>query len=279
MSTQYDKIGTAYNELKTLPAARMERSNVREAVAPYVEGARVLDLGCGTGYYTGALLEWGAAEVVGMDISREMVEAAAARAAAASTTTTTTTTTRSAGPGPGPGPRCSFVVGDASEPFLLASGPFDLVLGVWLLNYAPSAHVMARMWANIAQNLRPGGVFVGLTPPPESGLEAVRHSIERHRGPTDGVTVEIVSEVPDGYRMRLVAQRGDVNFEFHNYHLVKEVYESSARQGGMQGPFTWRPIQLPHDPAEVQRLSAGLEDGFWDKYLQSPHCGACVVER
>jgi SAM-dependent methyltransferase len=263
MSTQYDKIGTAYNTLKTLPAARMERSTVREAVAPYVAGARVLDLACGTGYYAGALLDWGAAEVVGMDISLEMV--------AAATAATT-------------GRRCSFVVGDASEPFeLLAGGPFDLVLGVWLLNYAASGEVMTRMWSNISRNLRPGGVFVGLTPPPESGVEAVRDSAERHRGPTDGVTIDIVGPVPDGFRMRLVVQGGgggdDDKFEFENYHLVKEVYESSARQGGMRGAFTWWPIRMPLDPAELQRLAAGLDDGFWDRYLRDPHCGACVVER
>src|SRR2546423_2390507 len=113
MSTQYDKIGTAYNALKTLPAARMERSIVREAVAPYVAGARVLDLACGTGYYAGALLDWGAAEVVGIDISSEMVAAA------------------------GAAQRCTFVVGDASEHFeLLAGGPVDPVLGVWLVKVA-----------------------------------------------------------------------------------------------------------------------------------------------
>jgi SAM-dependent methyltransferase len=272
MSTQYDKIGTAYNALKTLPPARMERSLVRETVAPYVAGARVLDLACGTGYYAGALLDWGAAEVVGMDISREMVAAATAATTAA-----------------GGAQRCTFVVGDASEPFeLLAGGPFDLVLGVWLLNYAASGEVMTQMWSNIARHLRPdGGVFVGLTPPPESGVEAVRASAERHSGPIDGITVDIVGPVPDGFRMRMVVQgqgQGqdgdqDDKFEFENYHLVKEVYETSARQGGMRGAFTWRPIRMPRDPAEVQRLAAGLDDGYWDRYLRDPHCGVCVVER
>jgi toxoflavin synthase len=262
MSTQYDNIGTAYNDLKALPAARMERISVRDAVAPYVKGARVLDLACGTGYYTRALLEWGAAEVVGMDISPEMVKAAKA----------------ATGPAAG-GQTCSFAVGDAAEPFKLESGPFDLVLGVWLLNYAPSADVMARMWANIANNLRPGGRFVGVTPPPESGKEAVRRNIEYHAGPKNGVALEIVAEVPDGYKTRFVTRRGEVKFEFENYHLVKELYEASARQGGMAGTFTWRPIQLPQSEEDVKQLSAGLEAGFWDKYMKSPHCGRCVVER
>ena len=261
MSTQYDSIGTAYNDLKTLPAARMERLSVRDGVAPYVAGAKVLDLACGTGYYTRALLDWGAKEVVGMDISPGMVKAAKAEAAQAGEQ------------------RCSFAVGDASEPLKLESGPFDLVLGIWLLNYAPDGEVMTRMWQNIAINLRPGGTFVGLTPPPESGLEAVRRNIEYHAGPKNGVSIEIVGEVPDGYKTRFVTRRNEANFEFENYHLQKEVYETSARQGDMEGNFRWRPIQLPQDEEEVKQISAGLDEGFWENYFKSPHCGMCVVER
>ena len=261
MSTQYDNIGAVYDDVKGLPVGRIEHINVRDAVAPYVKGARVLDLACGMGYYTLALLEWGAKEVIGMDISPEMVKAAKAKAAKTGEQ------------------RCSFAVGDASEPFTLASGPFDLVLGVWLLNYAPSAEVMTKMWQNIAGNLRPQGVFVGLMPPPESGMEAVLRNIEYHAGPKNGVSLHVVKEVPNGYKTRLAIQRGSTSFAFENYHLVKEVYESSAREGGMAGPFRWRPMQMPQTEEEVQQVSAGLEPGFWDNYFKGPHCGMCVVER
>ena len=261
MSTQYDDIGTAYGDLKTIPAARMERVNVRDAVAPYVKGARVLDLACGLGYYSRALLEWGAAEVVGIDISPAMVEGAKAEAAKSGEQ------------------RCSFAVGDASQPSELDGGPFDLVLGIWLLNYAPSAEVMTRMWQTVAMNLRPGGVFVGLMPPPESGMDAVRKNIEYHAGPKNGVSLHIVGEVSHGYKTRMVIRRGETSFAFENYHLAKEVYESSAREGGMEGTFKWRPIELPHREEEVQQLSAGLDKGFWDNYFKGPHCGMCVVER
>jgi SAM-dependent methyltransferase len=264
MPTQYDNIGTAYNDLKALPVARIERISVRDGVAPYVKGARVLDLACGTGYYTRALLEWGAKEVVGMDISPEMVKGAEAEGQKATLAE---------------GQKCSFTVGDASEPFKLETGPFDLVLGVWLLNYAPNAEVMTKMWQNIATNLRPGGTFVGLMPPPESGMEAVRKNIEYHAGPENGVSIEIVKEVPNGYKIRFVTRRGDVKFDFENYHLQKEVYESSAREGGMRGTFRWRQIQWPESEEEVKQISVGLEAGFWDDYFKSPHIGMCVVGR
>jgi len=76
MSTQYNAIGTRYNDMKALPAVKLERSNTKEAVNPYVQEANVLDLACGTGYYSLAMLEWGARNVVGVDISEAMVEGA-----------------------------------------------------------------------------------------------------------------------------------------------------------------------------------------------------------
>jgi SAM-dependent methyltransferase len=265
MSTQYDNIGTQYNYLKTLPIAKLERINVRDAIAPYVKGAKVLDLACGTGYYTRALLEWGAEEVVGMDISSEMVKAAKAEAQKVALAEKQ---------------KFSFAVGDVSEPFKLDSGPFDLVLGVWLLNYAPDHEVMARMWKNIANHLRPGGVFVGVVPPPESGMETLRNSTIYHQGPKNGVTLDIIGEVPNGLKTRFTIEWGSGNFFFENYHLEKEVYETSAREGGMEGAFRWRPMQLPQSEEEIKQLDAQLETGFLNRYFMgSAHCGMCVVER
>jgi len=38
--------------------------------------------------------------------------------------------------------------------------------GAWFLNYAPSGRDMVDMFRNVALNLRDGGHFVGVTPPP-----------------------------------------------------------------------------------------------------------------
>jgi len=45
-------------------------------------GASVLDVGCGSGIYASALLERGAARVVGVDVSASMLEIARTRLAA-----------------------------------------------------------------------------------------------------------------------------------------------------------------------------------------------------
>lgn len=75
-SPQYDAIGSAYLYFKSLPPVRVETGNLRIVTAPYVAGARVLDLTCGAGHYSRLLLEWGAASIVGVNISSTMIAVA-----------------------------------------------------------------------------------------------------------------------------------------------------------------------------------------------------------
>ena len=125
MSTQYDEIGTSYDEMRKLPVALLEAANVKEATKPYISGSRVLDLACGTGLFSRAFLDWGASSVLGVDISTTMVNAA--RVSSTSN-------------------KLSFKVADCSRPIQYEGGPFDLVFGAWLLNYAPSGKDMANMF-------------------------------------------------------------------------------------------------------------------------------------
>lgn len=97
-----------------------------------VEGRTVLDVGCGMGRFTDVVLRWGAAQVVGMDLSRA-VEAAADNLA--------------------DDERATFVQADAAHPpFEPAS--FDLVFSIGVLHHTPST---VRSLASVAGLVRPGG--------------------------------------------------------------------------------------------------------------------------
>jgi ubiquinone/menaquinone biosynthesis C-methylase UbiE len=73
---QYDQIGNKYDEYaRTATLKRTESYTVLRMVGP-LEGRRVLDLACGVGFYTRLLKQHGAAEVLGVDISPEMVHLA-----------------------------------------------------------------------------------------------------------------------------------------------------------------------------------------------------------
>jgi len=279
MSTQYDTIGLAYEGLKRLPAAKLERDNFHATVEPFLHEAttRVLDLACGTGYYSRLLLSWGAAAVVGVDISPSMV--AAARASLS----------------PAEVDKATFLVGDCSKPLELSGLPpsnrrFDVVTGAWLLNYASSATEMTAMFSNIAANLAPGGHFVGITPHPTNDLALMAQIFSLSwRQRKYGVRVEYVREVEDGYQthVHVLGRRGEESMtppspqiSFDSYHFRKDVYEGSARRGGMRGPLEWRSVTLPGAGSEVvNQEDYGVEEYDWDEYLEAPHFGILVIQK
>jgi SAM-dependent methyltransferase len=109
-------------------------------------GARVLDIGCGEGYCARMLRHRGAREVVGIDVSGSMVDAARRQEAS-----------------------CPLGIryerGDATFLPAFADGHFDIVLAVFMLNYLRMAAMTACM-QEIRRVLGPSGRFVFVVPHP-----------------------------------------------------------------------------------------------------------------
>jgi SAM-dependent methyltransferase len=102
------------------------------------KGQKVLDLGCGDG--TTALPEAKlGADVLGVDIARNLVEAGNRRAAAQGLA------------------NCRFEEGDASDLHDLADGSFDLVVSIFGAMFAPRPFDVAREMVRVT---RPGGRVV-----------------------------------------------------------------------------------------------------------------------
>ena len=240
MSTQYNDIGATYNGIKDLLVSQLCDYNADIAIAPYIKGAKVLDLACGTGHYSKRMLEMGAERVVGVDISSVMIDAA--RASYSSD-------------------RITFDVGDCSKPRHFEGGPFDLVTGMWLLNYAPSRLELAGMFQNIAMNLTDGGRFIGITFAPTD--EPTRHTEKALRvRPVQYGNVAFLAtgEVEDGATVHAVAVTDLGNFEFDCYYLRQSIFETAARLGGMKGTLEWKPTALPEGCDESGR-----------SYVEIPH--------
>ncbi|KAK1770143.1 methyltransferase type 11 [Phialemonium atrogriseum] len=273
MASQYDIIGAKYDLLKQLPAAIIESENLKNAVLPYLSKApqlrpRVLDLACGTGYYSHHLIGWGAGHVLGIDQSRGMIDAANATLSAEE---------RERGV-------IQFRIGDALD---LAKtivddegGPFDVVVGAWLLNYASGLDEMTRMFRTVSASLGDGGggVFVGVTPHPVDDVDAfarMTNEFEREQPCKWGLSVNYLRrlESGEGWRTEIVVP-GEHEVRFRNYHLPKEVYERAARQGGMRGELRWKKIEMPKRALEM------MGEEFWQPYfVKGPHLGILIVEK
>src|SRR6266536_1304204 len=73
---QYDHIGSKYDEYARTATLKQAESYTFFRMVGALDGQRVLDLACGFGFYTRLLKQHGAAQVIGIDISPEMIRLA-----------------------------------------------------------------------------------------------------------------------------------------------------------------------------------------------------------
>jgi SAM-dependent methyltransferase len=234
---EYDAIGDRYSEAKQAPWRLYLEAYTLERLAGDLHDARVLDLACGDGFYARRLKARGAAAVLGVDLSSEMI--ALARAAE-----------RAAPLG------CEYVVGDAGA--LSAVGPFDLVVAAYLLNYAPDRATLDRMCAAAFANLRPGGRLVGVndyTTDRSLDRDLSEHRFHK-RGPARAVEGE-----PITYEFLLPNDR---TFSITNYYWRPETYLAALRAAGFDDP-AWHQFALSPDAPDA---------AFFDHFRTLAPCAA-----
>ena len=183
-------------------------------------GLHVLDLGCGDG--TTALPAAGlGAEVLGVDIARNLVDAGNRRAQAAGLT------------------NCTFQQGDACDLQGVADDRFDLVLSLFGAMFAPRPYDVARELVRVT---RPGGRIVmgnwipgdptlvaqvlkicsAYTPPPPEGfVSPMTWGLQSHvteRFAAAGVPAERVSCEPDTWTFLFAGTPSEFVEEFRKYY-------------------------------------------------------------
>lgn len=234
---QYDEIGEAFEGFKSLPLIRYGEVPSVLGMVGDVRGKSVLDLACGTGFYSRELKRRGAAEVFGVDISGEMI-AVAQRIE------------RSEPLG------VRYEVGDVAELPALERR-FDLALGVQCLNYARDIAEMERMCRRVHRNLVAGGTFYvfcqkpdyrfGNPPLDKYGFRCEPTGEESETGPRVRVTALLD---PEPVSILASAPR-------------REVYEQSLRAAGFS-EVEWVPLQISE--AGVREFG----EDFWADLLANP---------
>ena len=266
MSTQYNKIQRPYDELRKTTIAIVERVNVRDIVFAFVQDATVLDLACGTGFYTRSFLYWGASKVVGVDISSAMLEEARVLSRDS-------------------GSAISFIEADCSKLVAFPGGPFDLVFGAWFLNYGETKEDMVEMYRNIALNLKPGGHFAAVTPPPTNdpaGHIEAEGKVRPLPTASGGLFSTVTGEVKDGVEFHLHSDTLAGDLDFDCYHLKKDVWEAAAKEAGFRGELKWSATNIPSDfmeqPAKYgEEGNGGASADELATYEQVPHYGLLLI--
>lgn len=263
MSTQYNAIRAPYDELRKGYLSMIERENVREAIAPYIQGAKVLELACGSGFYTTYLVRWGASRVLAADISSVMLEEAQRAVDSA-----------------GFGPQVTLLEADCGKPKEYGGGPFQVVVGGWILNYAADINALTESFRNIAINLEDGGIFIGVTPPPTNDPVAFYAAENRVRPSPRGSGLLVshsTGAVEDGVLVHRHADTPVGVVDFDTYHLRRDVYERAARAAGMRGKFEWNPTKVPDSFLENPTGGASREE--LETYGTVPHYGILVISK
>ena len=234
-TAQYDHIGSKYDEYAQTATLKRAESYTFFRMVGELADKRVLDLACGFGFYTRLLKQQGAAQVIGVDISPEMVLLAR--------------TKEQDDPTGG-----EYRVGDATN--LPVLGRFDLVTAVYLLNYATSKEQMLGMCRSAYANLAAGGRFVAYTVNPA-------FTLSKPNSTKYGVTM--LRQIPDGDRylcdMEFVT---DPPTPYQHPQWNQATHEWAITAAGFRA-FTWYPSEVA--PEDVVHYGEAYWQDFYENCL------------
>lgn len=229
---QYDEIAKKYAEV--LGRGRTQRYAIYPSFLNAigdVRGKEVLDLFCGEGIVAREMAQRGAARVVGVDDSGEIIEIAKRKNP--------------------PGSQIEYRRGRVGE--LGTIGQFDLVTGAFALHYAQIRNELYRMCRDIGANLKPEGLFVGVNNNPialTSGKMSDKH------GPTP------LGPYKEGDPLCWTLTADGAQVPFVNYFWRQETYEAALANAGLS--VEWINVR----PTEEGRTLLGAE--YWNEYLAAP---------
>ena len=185
-----------------------------------ITGLRVLDLACGSGRFTRWLKTYKqAAEVVGLDMSEDMIEHA-----------------REIEKKEALG--IHYHVADASEPLETDLGVFDVCFAGYLLHYARDKSMLTRFLQNIHKLLRKGGVFVSLNQNPDeeqNHLDMIQYGFTmmfQRLPPQEGDAITYKCFADENYLC-----------QFDNYYFTRQTYQDLFQETGFK-EFTSEPYQI-----------------------------------
>ena len=208
-----------------------------------LNGLSVLDLGCGEGHYSRLLKQLGASQVLGVDLSSDMIELARQQE-------------RSHPLG------IDYRVCDAGA--LTLQTKADLVFAGYLFNHARDRDELRAQFSTVSGLLRPGGRLVALNNNPDdppSNFEA-----GRPYGYSKSINGPLVEGAAIHYRFAL--EDGGV-FELTDYYISREVMQTLMEDCGLQQ------VRWPQPVLAAEGIEAMGAD-YWSAIMTTPPF--CLIE-
>ncbi len=240
MNIEYDGIAHEYKGVINSQSSIFK--DVEEstflALLGNIEGKTVLDLGCSEGRFSRRIKQMGAYRVVGVDISKEMVELA-----------------RKAEEKNALG--IEYIVEDVIK--LGKLGLFDLVIAAFLFPFAPSKEALLAMCKTSHENLKSGGKLLALvngTPlcSPQNNSATQKY----------GYLIESPSPLQEGDILKYTLFTEGHSLVTTNYHWSKETYELALFESGFSD-IRWQLPVISQEDLEKYGVD------FWEDYLQNPN--------
>lgn len=237
----------AYFE-KVAEFRKLEKLWIRKALDAYnvfyyigdIKDKSVLDLGCGSGYYSSLFLNGRASKVVGVDSSKQMIDIAREKAKDVS--------------------NLIYYIDDATG-LKNELGQFDVVTAIFLFNQAASIDALGKMFRTVYRSMKPDGIFIGLTNNLFPGQMNTQKGYYKkydfdvvYRTPiANGSLVDFWIEDEHGKQVDLVS-----------YHYSYETYLQAIKKAGFS-QIEILPMVISPQSAET------MGERFWLDYRAKPN--------
>jgi len=155
---------------------------------------------------------------------------------------------------------CKYEICDAAVVPCYHNGRYDLVLGMYLLNYASCREQLYRFAQQAFKLLKPGGRFIGYNnypgDDPQKFSKYRKYGFEKRGSSTQKEGDAIVYMITN--------PRDNSSFEITNYYLPLQMHQDLFDQAGFTS-FEW---QMPQVSPQSE-----FPQGYWDDYTQCiPMC-------
>jgi SAM-dependent methyltransferase len=234
MSDQYRTISRQYSAARKDDHTNYLETPTVQLVLGDLSGASAIDYACGTGHYSRLLKRLGAKNVLGVDLSPAMIEAARHEESQNAL-------------------GIVYEVGDAAA--MTVFGSFDVATAAFLFNYAEDEQTLWRMFRSVAANVIPDGRLVAVVPNPNfiNGRDDTLPY---------GFFLEEIGNGPRRLRIRM-SFVGDEKFSIQFTQWSRRAYEDALAQAGFVDA-EWTPFAVSKEGIERHGQK------FWDAILANP---------